>query len=59
MKLRYHLNLCIYELVLLLIGISPGAGGILTRCWRYMYALIVALGVKIDELRHCTGGKFM
>jgi hypothetical protein len=47
--------------VLLFIGISPGAGSILTRCRRYIYALIVsegarqltvALRVKIDELRH-------
>jgi hypothetical protein len=49
--------------VLLFIGISSGAGGILTRCGRNIYALIVsdgarqlivALGVKIDELRHCS-----
>jgi len=48
--------------VLLFIVISPVAGGILTRCGRYIYALIVsdrarqltvALGIKIDELRHC------
>jgi len=48
--------------VLLFIVISSVAGGILTWCGRYMYALIVsdrarqltvALGIKIDELRHC------
>jgi hypothetical protein len=48
--------------VLLFIGISLGTGGILIHCGRYIYALIVcdgarqlivALGVKIDELRHC------
>jgi len=47
--------------VLLFIVISTVAGGILTRCGRYMYVLIVsdrarqltvALGIKIDELRH-------
>ena len=47
--------------VLLFIVISPVAGGILTRRGRYIYALTVsdrarqltvALGIKIDELRH-------
>jgi hypothetical protein len=47
--------------VLLFIGISSDASGILTRCERNIYALIVsdgahqlivALGIKIDELRH-------
>ena len=36
MDLRYNLNLCIYKLVLLSIGIRPGAGVILTRCERYI-----------------------
>jgi hypothetical protein len=36
MKLRYNLNLCIYELILLSIGIRPDVGGILTRCECYM-----------------------
>ena len=41
------------ETVLLLsIGISPSADGILTRSGRLLCTLIVALGVKIDELRH-------
>jgi len=41
------------ETVLLLsIGIRPSADSILTRSGRLLCALIVALGVKIDELRH-------
>jgi hypothetical protein len=44
MGLRYHLSLCIYKLVLLLYVLHPV---------RMVRALIVALGVKIDELSHC------
>jgi len=52
-KLRYHLNLCIYELFLLFIGISLDAGGIYALILSGgARQLIVVIGVKIDELYH-------
>ena len=54
MEFKYYLNF-IYELILLSIGITSSTGSTSIRNGWYngIYILTVALGVKIDELRHC------
>jgi hypothetical protein len=49
MDLKYHLNLCIYELILLSINVQV----VFLPNTDDTYALTVALAFKIDELRHC------
>jgi hypothetical protein len=50
MDLKYHMNLCIYELILLSIDVRV----VFLADSDDTYALTVALGFKIDELRHCV-----
>jgi hypothetical protein len=47
MDLKYHMNLCIYELILLSIDVRV----VFLADTDDTYALTVALGFKIDELR--------